>query len=344
MAAGIAGAALTQPNTTTPYGTVTWSNPEYEAALAAWEAQNPNARTGGAPTAGSFTPGTDPSLASYGGVPGASDDANYAHMLLNTGVGAGAPGSIQNAQIGQELGLPTPGHVLGKGDDSTGGTYTPSPYETWQAARPRIEDYATPGSFERRSQFSPEIQALFDRATGSPVDFAAMGLPEFTEGAEANRNKVEEALYRRSTRYLDEQRGAREADLLNRGFNMGQEGYNANLQQFDEQYGDARDRAILMGGQEASRTFGENLQSRQQLIAELLRQRSLPIEELSQIAGFLPAAGGGASPNIGSAPILDALNQQYGAALQGFGIESQQAGSQAAAGAGALTALLLALI
>lgn len=197
----------------------------------------------------------------------------------------------------------------------------------WERGRPDPGMFA--GGFTRNVQLSPEIQALYDRAS-QPLDFS--GLQGLGGSADEQRRRVEDALYRRSTEFLDQRRGGREADLLNRGLNMGSTGYNENLREFDRQYGDAADRAILMGGQESSRIFGQDLEQRRQQIAEMLRARSLPFEEYSNVAGFLPPSPGQGNA-IPGAPIIDATNAAYNAALQGYGIESGQYGSQLSAAA-----------
>lgn len=215
--------------------------------------------------------------------------------------------------------------------------------QSWQQSggspegRPNPADFAQPGQFQRNVTLSPEIQALFNRAGQQPLDFS--GFQDIAGGADANRKRVEDALYRRSTQFLDERRGAREADLLNRGLNMGSQGYNENLAQFDTQYADAADRAILGGGAEASRIFGENLQTRQQQIAELLRQRSLPFEEYARIAQFLPPSPGQGNA-VAGAPVFDAANNAYNTAMQGYNIQAGQAGNNLQAGTSILTALM----
>lgn len=74
-------------------------------------------------------------------------------------------------------------------------------------------------------------------------------------------DQVQEALYRKQTRMLDPQYQQSEADmtarLANQGIMQGSEAYKREMDNFarnrDSAYADARDRAILAGGQEQSR-------------------------------------------------------------------------------------------
>ncbi len=267
--AALASAALANPTTITPYGTTTYTNPAYDAAMAAWTAANP----------------------------------------------AGAPGPIGAANA-------TPdqlAQLFGKGG-------TP-PDPNAPGGMPQLSDFLAPGNFERTQAFSPELQALFDRATG-PIDAQFL-----TEGADANRMRAEDSLYNIQARYLDP-RFAREdenleAQLLNRGALPGSELYGIRRGEFadtkNRAYQDAMDKAIIGGGSEASRTFAENLQ-------KFLTERNQPLNELGALQRFLPTAGGTGS-NIAGAPIFDATMAQGNAAQQQFQTESGQYGSTLGAGA-----------
>lgn len=90
------------------------------------------------------------------------------------------------------------------------------------------------------------------------------------------RQRVEDALYGRATERLDDQFGRREEDLrsqlLNRGLREGTQAYSDAMLDFSRErqdsYGDARDRAILAGGQEQSRLYDQSLRGRQQQFGE----------------------------------------------------------------------------
>ncbi len=90
------------------------------------------------------------------------------------------------------------------------------------------------------------------------------------------RQRVENALYDRSARRLDDQFSRREEDqrsqLLNRGLREGTEAYANAERDLNESrtdaYGDLRDRAVAAGGQEQSRLFSDALAARQQGFGE----------------------------------------------------------------------------
>lgn len=120
------------------------------------------------------------------------------------------------------------------------------------------------GSINARSVGTDRIQTNNLRPLPGANDFSA------------ERQRVEDALYGRSTQRLDDQFGRREEDLrsqlLNRGLREGTQAYNDAMLDFgrerQDSYADARDRAILAGGQEQSRLYGQDLSARQQQFGE----------------------------------------------------------------------------
>ncbi len=336
--AALAGTSLATPNQVNPFGTTSWSNTGYDQAMQDWMAQGQTAgysQTGGNPAAGT---GTQPDAGpNPWDVPEGLPGNSYYNM------------NPAGTYLAQNL-LPdsfSPTSVLGKGGGGQQApSYTASPeesaYNQWLAGRPDKAKFTNPGDFTLTTGFSPELQALFDRTSHDPLAPADLG-----QGADTNRQNAEEALYRRATRYLDPQvdqgRTALQARLQDQGIYPGSEAYTYQMSQFDKdtgnQYANARDTAIAGGGSEADRTFRENLAKYQQQ----LQERELPLQEYSQLKGLLPGANPSAQ-SVGAAPILDALKQQYGSALQQYGIDASQAGSQTAAGAGVITAILAALL
>ncbi|HYC01617.1 MAG TPA: tail fiber domain-containing protein [Candidatus Limnocylindrales bacterium] len=111
---------------------------------------------------------------------------------------------------------------------------------------------------------------------------STMGLPQLPgqEDFSGERQRVEDALYGRSARRLDDQFGRREeaerSRLLASGLIEGTEAYERQMRDLNEArtdaYGDLRDRAVLAGGQEQSRLFGQQLQARQQGFGERTTQ------------------------------------------------------------------------
>jgi hypothetical protein len=106
------------------------------------------------------------------------------------------------------------------------------------------------------------------------------GVPAMPEASDATRTAAENAMYNRASRYLDPQfatkRSDLEAKLANQGITMGSDAYNAENEALGREeamaYGDARDRAIMMGGEEMARQFGLGMQSRQQGVGEVTQQ------------------------------------------------------------------------
>jgi hypothetical protein len=203
------------------------------------------------------------------------------------------------------------------------------------------------GQVGQQGQFN--LDGLPSRVTGvAPSNLQGeVGLP-----AAEQRQRAEDAVYQSATRQLDPQFQQREdatrTRLINQGLREGSEAWNtemANLSRERESaYGDARDRSIMAGGQEASRMLSDDLsrtgfanQTEQQRFAqaltnaqmqnegrsagidERLLERGVPLQEFMQMYGGsgaqVPNAPG--IPNVGSpAPVdyMGAINQQYGAA------------------------------
>ncbi len=112
------------------------------------------------------------------------------------------------------------------------------------------------------------------------VDFGGATQLPGNEDFGAERQRVEEALYGRGARRLDDQFARRDEDqrsqLLNRGLREGTAAYEQASRDLNESrtdaYGDLRDRAISAGGAEQARLFQQALAARQQGVGEELQQ------------------------------------------------------------------------
>lgn len=146
--------------------------------------------------------------------------------------------------------------------------------------------------YQSKINFTPEGQKLFDADMAIKLGMSNIGQTaltgvqnslskpvDFTEG----RDELVDAMYGRATRIMDPQWEQAETkmrdDLVNRGFSVGNEGYNKQQGNFqlakDSAYGDARDRAMTQGTQ--------------QRIQEILMERNLPLQELNAIrTGAMP--------------------------------------------------------
>lgn len=348
--AALAGTALATPNQVNPFGTTSWSNPGYDQAMADWMAGQPGG--GSASGTGAYDPGAPNSNAGPQSVGDFYQNTFGTNVHPSLGQLTSNPvGSISDS-IGEHFrrdtgitALTNTQSLFGKGDNGSAPSYTPSPEETaynnWLSSRPDKKNFNSPGDWTLSTQFSPELQKLFDRTGSDPLAPADLGA-----GAEANRQTASDAVYGRATRYLDPQvaqaRTALQAQLHDQGIYPGSEAYAYQMDQFEKQtgtsYADARDRAITLGGAEADRTFHEN----QQTWLQRLQERELPFQEYGTLKGLLPSANPSAQ-SVQPSPILDAIKQQYGAALNQYGIDAGQAGSQNAAGASILAAIVTAL-
>ena len=125
-------------------------------------------------------------------------------------------------------------------------------------------------------------------------DFNYDSAPAMPTADEATRQRVEDALYGRSTARLDP-RFAQGQDQLNsslaaQGITQGSEAYNRELQNFNNAKNDAYSSAMndaISGSDEAmQRIFNMGLQARQQGVNEANTLRTLPTQEAAALAGI----------------------------------------------------------
>lgn len=125
-------------------------------------------------------------------------------------------------------------------------------------------------------------------------DFNYDSAPAMPTADEATRQRVEDALYGRSTARLDP-RFSQAQDQLNsslaaQGITQGSEAYNRELQNFNNAKNDAYSSAMndaITGSDEAmQRIFNMGLQARQQGVNEANTIRMLPTQEAAALAGI----------------------------------------------------------
>lgn len=159
-------------------------------------------------------------------------------------------------------------------------------------------------------------------ALNQPFNFD--GLPSLSNDFSADRLRVEQDLYNRGAKYLDQQYKTDEdtlrQNLADRGIGLGNPLYNQELQRFrqskSDAYGDLQSRAIQSGGAEQSRLYGLSADARGRGIQERLLQRNQPLQELQALLG---GAGSPEIPQFASAPgtqvqgtdISGLINQNY---------------------------------
>jgi hypothetical protein len=125
-------------------------------------------------------------------------------------------------------------------------------------------------------------------------DFNYDSAPAMPTANEATRQRVEDALYGRSTARLDP-RFSQAQDQLNsslaaQGITQGSEAYNRELQNFNNSRNDAYSSAMndaISGSDDAmQRLFNMGLQARQQGVNEANTLRTLPTQEAAALAGI----------------------------------------------------------
>ena len=130
---------------------------------------------------------------------------------------------------------------------------------------------------------------------GQPAD-----LSQFNVGSgDAARQQAIDAAYSQATSRLDPQWAQREeqarTQLLNQGLDPSSEAYRnamGNLgRERTEAYGQAMSNAIGQGTAAGESAFRQNLMSAQTNLANLLRGRQLPLDEMAQLQGLLAQPG-----------------------------------------------------
>lgn len=181
-----------------------------------------------------------------------------------------------------------------------------------------------PGDYISTTTLTPELQAMLDETVKTQTGLAGMqqdalgrvrtGLasdslaetPDFDYGSidtsgngfSAERQRVEDALYRRGKTQLDTRFGdednARRARLASMGFDANSSGYLQDEARAGNQkglmYGDLSDRSILAGGQEQTRMLNDQMNAlstkanlRGTGISQNTALRSAPLNELSAL-------------------------------------------------------------
>lgn len=250
----------------------------------------------------------------------ANVDAAVASGLMNMVNQSGPYGSLQYTQTGSQ--------TVGEGKDArTVPTYSAT--TTLSPAEQRQLDLNNQIS-EQALTFGQKQLGQVEGALQNPLSFD--GLPNINRDTSADRQRVEDTVYRRMTGRLDDRFGrdqaAIENKLANQGIARGSEAFTSAMKDFDygknDAYQGAADQAILAGGQEQNRLFGLDMQGRQQGIQERSLQRSQPVNELAQLLGFgggvqtpqFSNAGTGA--NIQPVDYIGLMNNQYNAQMNNY--------------------------
>lgn len=191
--------------------------------------------------------------------------------------------------------------------------------------------------------YADTAQGMLGRVQGTysnPLDLSGLpGMPDFSSiNTDADRARVEKALFDRMEPLLQQDEERARTRLLNTGFEYGSQGTELELGRLNQQKNDARLAAIIQAGTEARGLADSQranmlaqLQGRQQGFSEKSYERSLPLNELnafrqgSQVKS--PEFQSVVPTNTGAAPEMDALLAQLG--LKQNAANNKQAGYNA---------------
>lgn len=164
-----------------------------------------------------------------------------------------------------------------------------------------------PGDSIRTTSLSPEQQQLYDQGVANQLAAGNVAATQLSQlGPDVSgRQALQDALYRRSTQYYDQNFGDQEealrSRLINSGLAEGSEAYDREMRNFGQlragAYSDAADRAVVNAEQQSQ--VGQN-----SAVARLA-------QILAMSRGQMPVSG-----NTSAGPdLLGAANAQYNADL-----------------------------
>lgn len=278
--------ALNRANQITPWGNLTWAQggsgfdqTGYDNALKAWQDAG---STGSAPAKKNF--GYDPDAWTST----VTLDPRMQSLLdSNLATSRGLQSAINNslAATTNTLSQPlnTPDSInIGNIRNGVEGRYT-----DLQPSLQGSTNLAALGRGDVATQLA-RLRNLYSQ------DFNYNSAPAMPTADKATRQRVEDALYGRSTARLDP-RFAQGQDQLNsslaaQGLTQGSEAYNRELQNFNNAKNDAYSSAMndaISGSDDAmQRIFNMGMQARQQGVNEANTLRALPTQEAAALAGI----------------------------------------------------------
>lgn len=175
--------------------------------------------------------------------------------------------------------------------------------------------------------------------------FGNGGLGQFAQGAQAQLGQTQpfdlgqfgqvqdgsaaaDEAYTQATARLNPEWQQRETQmrsrLANQGLDPNSEAARGASRQFEQgrndAYGQARAQSFALGDS----VFRNNMMARQQMIAEALRQRGMPLEDLQRAQGLLSQQPFGMAGAAQPTPYYAATRDQYGADLSSWEAEQQR--------------------
>lgn len=210
--------------------------------------------------------------------------------------------------------------------------YRENPDGTFTATS-ALDPSETGAVFGARDAATQGLGAFRSRYGGQPPDFGG------------ERQRIEDAMYKRASGRLDEQYGRGEeqtrARLLAQGATEGSEAWGNAMTDFNTQkrddYDQARQSAILGGGQEQSRLDEMASRRRGQEFGEIGG-----LFELGRLASFTPRGAGNAG--VGPADFQGAVQDQYQGQLGAYGQQAAQSAAKRQANTQMLGSLITAFI
>jgi len=242
--------------------------------------------------------------------------------------------------------------VSWQGDYKKG--YTPTLRQNLSPAQQKIFD-AQNAAKRELSYAGVNAAKNIHKNLASKINFSKLPGNNTVTSTDPNkiRNDAVNAMMSRVDNDTTAQRNAKNSELIAAGIRPGTAAYDAAMTGIDRQYNDARQQAILAGGQEASRDyaikqgdFGMSQAGRNQAIFEMMQQRQVPINEINALLSGSqvnsPFAGGlGYQPgtNAQSAPMFGAVQAQGQAQQNQYNQQQAQQNSNINAGAGLVGSL-----
>lgn len=201
----------------------------------------------------------------------------------------------------------------GGGIDATGSIIQPTTVPGSGPA-PDRESYFK-DNWTNTQTLSPESQGIYDTATSKLTD--ATG--RISTDADAYNQTVADAIYNRMRRYTEpaeqQARSSMQSNLADRGFQVGNEGYNTEMDRLDNTQNlarlDAADRSTIAG-----MTEGRAQLSMQQQIAQMLQ--GLRGAQVAGVAGMPTTTQ---TPNMQSPDIAGLTMQKYQSDLDAYNAE-----------------------
>lgn len=207
----------------------------------------------------------------YGSRTWQADPAGGDRSTVTTTLSPDEQAKLNLSNSSQIQGLTSLNNNMGKVDQALSSSYT-LPGSATTSFDPKYV-----GGAGGQTQLDPSMANV----PGLQGDVNLSGVPGLPGSADDIRNRAEAASYSREQRMLDpqyqQQQAAMASNLANQGIRPGSEAFKQAMDDFarqrDSAYGDARDRAILLGGQESDRSFGQDM-SRHQVGTQDVYNRS----------------------------------------------------------------------